>query len=67
MHPKAALIDEQMLIVGSQNFHYSAFGSGGGLNEYSFAVENDKAAEDFSRAFEFLWEQTEPRSQTANN
>jgi phosphatidylserine/phosphatidylglycerophosphate/cardiolipin synthase-like enzyme len=66
MHPKAALIDGQMLIVGSQNFHYSAFGSGGGLNEYSFAVEEEQAVEDFGRAFEFLWDQTIPRNNTNN-
>ncbi len=57
MHPKAALIDDQMLIIGSQNFHYSAFGSGGGLNEFSFATDDAQAAEDFSRLFEYLWEQ----------
>jgi phosphatidylserine/phosphatidylglycerophosphate/cardiolipin synthase-like enzyme len=60
MHPKVALIDNQLLIVGSQNFHYSAFGTGAGLNEYSFAVEDPQAAEDFSRAYEFIWQQSVP-------
>jgi hypothetical protein len=46
-----------MLIIGSQNFHYSAFGTGGGLNEFSFAVEDEQAVEDYSRTFEFMWKQ----------
>ena len=57
MHPKVALIDDKILIVGSQNFHYSAFGSGGGLNEFSFVVEDEQAVDDFSRTFEFMWDQ----------
>lgn len=57
MHPKASLIDDQMLIIGSQNFHYSAFGSGSGLNEYGFAVEDEQAVEDFKRVFEYMWGQ----------
>ncbi len=61
MHHKVALIDDQLLIVGSQNLHYSAYGEGAGLNEYSFAVEDPQAVEDFSRAFEKLWELSVPR------
>jgi phosphatidylserine/phosphatidylglycerophosphate/cardiolipin synthase-like enzyme len=57
MHPKVALIDDRLLIVGSQNFHYSAFGTGGGLNEFSFATDDEQAAEDFSRIFEYMWAQ----------
>ena len=60
VHPKAALIDDQMLIVGSQNFHYSAFGTGGGLTEYSFAVEDPQAVLDYQQAFEYQWERATP-------
>lgn len=55
VHPKVALIDEQVLIVGSQNFHYSAFGDGGGLNEYSIALEDPQATSDFRRVFDAEW------------
>jgi phosphatidylserine/phosphatidylglycerophosphate/cardiolipin synthase-like enzyme len=57
MHPKATLIDGEFLIVGSQNFHYSAFGEGIGLAEYSLGVEDEEAVEDFQRLFEYHWEQ----------
>jgi phosphatidylserine/phosphatidylglycerophosphate/cardiolipin synthase-like enzyme len=55
VHPKALLIDEQLLIVGSQNFHYSAYGEGSGLTEYSFAVEDPQAVEAFEDVFEYEW------------
>ncbi|MFO7680080.1 MAG: phospholipase D-like domain-containing protein [Chloroflexota bacterium] len=55
VHPKVVLIDDQVLIVGSQNFHYSAFGTGGGLNEYSIAVEDPQATADFKQIFEAEW------------
>jgi hypothetical protein len=54
VHPKVFLIDEQVL-VGSQNFHYSAFGVGGGLNEYSIALEDPQATADFQSIFEVVW------------
>ena len=53
VHTKSALIDDQVLIVGSQNLHYSAFGTGGGLTEYSFAVEDPQATADFVAIFEY--------------
>ena len=55
MHPKTLLIDNQLLIVGSQNLHYSAFGEGGGLNEYSLATEDPRAIAEFARVFEAEW------------
>jgi len=57
MHPKANLIDGEFLIIGSQNFHYSAFGEGVGLTEYSLGVSDPQAIEDFERVFEYYWEQ----------
>lgn len=60
MHPKVMLVDDQMLIVGSQNFHYSAFGTGSGLTEYSLAVEGPQAVADFQALFEYVWGQSVP-------
>ncbi len=55
MHYKASLIDDQFLIVGSQNFHYSAFGEGAGLAEYSLGTDDRQAIQDFQRLFEHHW------------
>ncbi len=60
MHPKVSLIDDQFLIVGSQNFHYSAFGESAGLNEYSLGVDDPQATEDFKRVFDYYWEISTP-------
>jgi len=60
VHPKSALIDDQMLIIGSQNFHYSAYGEGSGLTEYSMAVENEKLIDDYQSAFNYQWERATP-------
>lgn len=60
-HPKAVLVDDQMLIVGSQNFHYSAYGAGRGLTEYSIAVEDTRAAAEFRQSFEVEWAAATPR------
>ena len=49
------LVDDQMLIVGSQNLHYSAFGTGGGLTEFNLAVEDPQAVADFQALFEHVW------------
>jgi phosphatidylserine/phosphatidylglycerophosphate/cardiolipin synthase-like enzyme len=55
MHTKAALIDDAFLIIGSQNFHYSAFGDGG-LAEYNLATEDPQAIQAFQDAFEYYWD-----------
>jgi len=39
---KTALIDQELLILGSQNFHYSSWGEKG-LNEYSVATDDSEA------------------------
>jgi phosphatidylserine/phosphatidylglycerophosphate/cardiolipin synthase-like enzyme len=59
LHMKVSLIDGQFLIVGSQNFHYSAFGDGGGLTEYSLGTDAPQAIEDAQRLFEYHWERAE--------
>jgi cardiolipin synthase len=55
IHYKTTLIDDQFLIVGSQNFHYSAFGQGEGLTEYRLGTDDDQAVADFKRLFEHQW------------
>ena len=59
VHPKAALIDEELLIVGSQNYHYSAWGDRA-LTEYSLATDAPAAVEDFQRFFDYEWERAIP-------
>lgn len=54
-HPKVVLIDDDVLIVGSQNLHYSAFGTGSGLNEHSLATDDPQAVADFKGVFEAEW------------
>ena len=61
MHYKATLIDDNFLIVGSQNFHYSAFGYGLGLTEFSLGVNDPQAILDFKQLFEYHWERADRR------
>ena len=60
MHTKAFLVDEQFLSVGSQNFHYSAWGDDSGLVEYNLATDSPGAIDEFQRAFEYYWERGKP-------
>ena len=55
VHAKSMLIDEEFLIIGSQNFHYSAFGEGG-LTEFNLATDDAQATEDYKALFEYYWE-----------
>jgi phosphatidylserine/phosphatidylglycerophosphate/cardiolipin synthase-like enzyme len=59
VHPKVALIDEELLVVGSQNFHYSAWGDQA-LTEYNLATDDPQAVEDFKKMFEYHWERAIP-------
>jgi cardiolipin synthase len=59
MHTKALLVDRELLIVGSQNFHYSAFGDAG-LAEYNLATEDPKAIAEFQRTYDYYWDQAIP-------
>lgn len=54
LHTKAALIDGQMLTVGSQNLHYSSFGRLG-LAEYTLATSDPGATSEYERMFAFEW------------
>jgi len=60
VHPKAVLVDDQVLVIGSQNFHYSAYGEGSGLTEYSIAIEDPQATQDFKDVFEYEWNRATP-------
>jgi hypothetical protein len=46
------------VIIGSQNYHYNAFGEEEGLAEYSLGVGDPRAAEAYRRMFDHYWEQT---------
>jgi cardiolipin synthase len=56
MHAKSTLIDDEFLIIGSQNYHYSAFGEGGGLTEYSMGTDDPQAVADYKAVFEYEWQ-----------
>ena len=55
MHDKAVLIDDQLLIIGSQNFHWSAWDTPS-LTEYNIATEDQEAIAEFKTEFEHQWE-----------
>ncbi len=58
MHSKGVLMDKELLVVGSQNFHYSSWGnSPAALAEYNIATTSPAAIEEFQRTFEYYWEQ----------
>jgi phosphatidylserine/phosphatidylglycerophosphate/cardiolipin synthase-like enzyme len=59
VHAKKTLIDDQFLIVGSHNFHWSAYGEGQGLAEYSLGVSDPQAISEFERFFEYYWDKAE--------
>jgi phosphatidylserine/phosphatidylglycerophosphate/cardiolipin synthase-like enzyme len=55
MHAKSFLVDEEMLFIGSQNLHYSAWGEAG-LAEYNLATDDPRAVETFKTLFDYYWE-----------
>jgi phosphatidylserine/phosphatidylglycerophosphate/cardiolipin synthase-like enzyme/MFS family permease len=59
IHTKTVLIDDKLLIVGSQNLHYSAWGQRG-LNEYNLATTSPQAIAEYEKFFETKWEQSIP-------
>ncbi|MFN2150680.1 MAG: phospholipase D-like domain-containing protein [Anaerolineales bacterium] len=60
VHAKAVLIDNQFLFVGSQNFHYSAWGDGIGLVEFNIGTDDPDAVSAFKRFFDYQWERGIP-------
>ncbi len=61
LHSKSAMIDGEFVIVGSQNLHWSAYGEGNGLSEYSLGVDDPGAGEQYKRFFDFLWDRSPSR------
>lgn len=59
IHAKSMVIDSQLLIIGSQNLHYSAWGEKG-LNEYSLATDDPEAIAEYQALFETKWQQAIP-------
>jgi phosphatidylserine/phosphatidylglycerophosphate/cardiolipin synthase-like enzyme len=55
MHAKAFLVDDEVLFIGSQNFHYSAWGEEG-LAEYNLATDDPNAVNTFKTLFDYYWE-----------
>jgi phosphatidylserine/phosphatidylglycerophosphate/cardiolipin synthase-like enzyme len=60
MHAKAFLVDDAFLTVGSQNFHYSAWGDDRGLVEYNLATDAPEAISEFQSAFDYYWQRSKP-------
>ena len=60
MHYKSIDIDGELVIVGSQNFHYSAMQPLSGLAEYNLGVLDAAAVSDYNSLFEYHWEQGAP-------
>ena len=59
MHDKSVLIDNELLIVGSQNFHWSAWGSPS-LTEFNIATDDPLAIAEFRQEYEFQWQKGIP-------
>ncbi len=59
LHAKSMLIDDELLIIGSQNLHYSSWGDMG-LNEYSLSSDDSKAISEYKTMFEEKWAEAIP-------
>jgi phosphatidylserine/phosphatidylglycerophosphate/cardiolipin synthase-like enzyme len=59
LHSKSVIIDGQVLIIGSQNFHYSSFAEGG-LLEFVAATDSPEALAVYQDMFEYYWQQGIP-------
>jgi hypothetical protein len=62
-HSKSALIDNAILIIGSQNFQYSAWGEGGGLGENMITTNDPEAIAEYKALFETKWGDAVPVSE----
>jgi len=60
VHAKSGLIDNSLLIIGSQNFQYSAWGKGGGLGENMITTSDPDAIAEYKALFETKWEAAVP-------
>jgi hypothetical protein len=59
IHAKSILIDGSLLIIGSQNLHYSAWGEQG-LAEYSLTTDDSAAISEYQAVFEAKWQEAIP-------
>lgn len=58
LHAKSFMIDENFLVIGSQNFDHSAFGNNSDdldLVEYSVAIENENIVSSVNSYFDEAW------------
>ena len=60
VHAKSGLIDDSLLIIGSQNFQYSAWGEGGGLGENMITTSDPEAIAEYKALFETKWQEAVP-------
>jgi phosphatidylserine/phosphatidylglycerophosphate/cardiolipin synthase-like enzyme len=60
LHAKSGLIDDSLLIIGSQNYQYSAWGKGGGLGENDITTSDPEAIAEYKALFEAKWEAAIP-------
>ena len=60
LHAKSGLIDDSLLIIGSQNYQYSAWGQGSGLGENDMTTTDPDAIAEYKALFETKWEQSIP-------
>jgi len=60
-HYKTTLIDNEYLVIGSQNFHYSAYGQDNGLSEYGLGTNDPEAIVDYQGLFEYQWDRSVQR------
>lgn len=59
LHAKSTKIDNRLLIIGSQNMHYSAWGTGA-LTEHSLTTNDAAAIEEYNALFESKWQDAVP-------
>ena len=60
IHAKATLIDDEYLIVSSQNYHWSSYGEGRGLAECSLGTSAPEAVAEFQMFFDYHWNNSSP-------
>lgn len=65
MHDKGTLIDEKLLVVGSQNFHWSAWDSPS-LTEYVMATDDQEAISNFLLEYNYQWDKAIPVEEKMN-
>lgn len=57
LHAKTFSVDGKLVVIGSQNFHYTAFGPNQGLVEQNLGVVDPQLVEDWERVFNYWWDE----------